>query len=120
MVPLPVARRWSIGLAIIAVIWIALGVMLYQTPTTTRVPVAAIQPPYPTVPNLARGTRDAALKGAQIVVWPEGALNTNPRQRNSDVFQRLAKENNVYLVIGFGAARAERLVQSSGCGITAG
>ncbi|NTU64747.1 MAG: hypothetical protein HGB05_15445 [Chloroflexi bacterium] len=34
-------------------------------------------------------------------MWPEGALNYDPRQRNSDVFQRLAKENNVYLVIGF-------------------
>jgi apolipoprotein N-acyltransferase len=109
MVPLPVARRWSIGLAVIAVIWIALGALLYQTPTTPRVPVAAIQPRYPTVPNLARGTRDAALKGAQIAVWPEGALNYDPRQRNSDVFQRLAEENSVYLVIGFGLRAPEGL-----------
>ena len=61
------------------------------------------------MPNLARGTRDAALKGAQIVVWPEGALNYDPRQRNSDVFQRLAQENNVYLVIGFGLRATEGL-----------
>ena len=107
--PLPVARRWSIGLGVIAVIWIVLGAALYQTPTTPRVTVAAVQPHYPTVPNLARGTRDAARKGAQIVVWPEGALNYDPRQRNSDVFQRLAKENNVYLVIGFGLRAIEGL-----------
>ncbi|NTU65848.1 MAG: carbon-nitrogen hydrolase family protein, partial [Chloroflexi bacterium] len=108
-VPMPLARRWAIGLGLIALIWIVLGAALYQTPTTPRVTVAAIQPHYPTVPNLARGTRDAARKGAQIVVWPEGALNTDPRQRNSDVFQRLAKENNVYLVIGFGLRAPEGL-----------
>ena len=51
--PLPLARRWPIGLSIIAVIWIALGAVLYQTPTT------------------------------------------DPRQCNSDVFQRLAKEPRV-------------------------
>ncbi len=107
--PLPVARRWSIGLGVIAVIWIALGAALYQTPTTSRVTVAAIQPYQSTVPNLARGTRAAALKGAQIVVWPEGALNYDPRQRNSDVFKRLAQENHVYLVIGFGLRAAEGL-----------
>jgi apolipoprotein N-acyltransferase len=107
--PLPVARRWSIGLGVIAVVWIALGAMLYQTPTTPRVTVAGVQPYQPTVPNLARGTREAALKGAQIVVWPEGALNYDPRQRNSDVFQRLAQENNVYLVIGFGLHAPEGL-----------
>jgi apolipoprotein N-acyltransferase len=107
--PLPVARRWSIGLGVIALIWIALGAVLYQTPATPRVTVAAIQPYRPTVPNLARGTRDAARKGAQIVVWPEGALNYDPRQRNSDVFQRLAQENNVYLVIGFGLRAPEGL-----------
>jgi apolipoprotein N-acyltransferase len=107
--PLPVARRWSIGLGVVAVIWIALGAMLYQTPATPRATVAAIQPYQPTVPNLARGTRDAARKGAQIVVWPEGALNYDPRQRNSDVFQRLAQENNVYLVIGFGLRATEGL-----------
>jgi len=107
--PLPVARRWSIGLGIIALIWIVLGAVLYQTPTTPRVTVAAIQPYQPTVPNLARGTRNAARKGAQIVVWPEGALNYDPRQRNNDVFQRLAQENNVYLVIGFGLRAPEGL-----------
>jgi apolipoprotein N-acyltransferase len=103
------ARRWSIGLGAIALIWIALGMALYQTPTTPRVTVAGVQPHYPTVPNLARGTRDAALKGAQIVVWPEGALNYDPRQRNSDVFQRLARDNHVYLVIGFGLQAPEGL-----------
>lgn len=107
--PLPLARRWSIGLGVIALIWIGLGTALYQTPTTPRVNVAAVQPHTPTVPNLARGTHEAALKGAQIVVWPEGALNYDPRQRNSDVFQRLARENNVYLVIGFGLRAPEGL-----------
>jgi apolipoprotein N-acyltransferase len=107
--PLSLARRWSIGLGVSAAIWIALGAALYQTPTTPRVTVAAVQPYQPTVPNLARGTRDAARKGAQIVVWPEGALSYDPRQRNSDVFQRLAKENNVYLVIGFGLRATEGL-----------
>jgi apolipoprotein N-acyltransferase len=101
-VSLPLARRWSIGLGVIALIWIALGAVLYQTPTTSRVTVAAVQPHTPTVPNLARGTRAAVLKGAQIVVWPEGALSYDPRQRNSDVLQRLARDNHVYLVIGFG------------------
>ena len=107
--PLPVARRWSIGLGVIAVIWIALGAALYQAPKTPTVTVAAIQPYQPTVPNLARGTREAALKGAQIVVWPEGALNYDPRQRNSDVFQRIAQENRVVLVIGFGWRSLEGL-----------
>jgi apolipoprotein N-acyltransferase len=107
--PLPLARRWSIGLGVLAVMWITLGFALYQTPATPRVTVAAVQPHYSTVPNLARGTRDAALKGAQIVVWPEGALNYDPRQRNSDVFQRMARENKVYLVIGFGLRAPEGL-----------
>jgi apolipoprotein N-acyltransferase len=105
--PLPLARQWSIGLGAIALIWIVLGIALYQTSARPRVTVAAVQPHAPTMPNLARGTRKAALKGAQIVVWPEGALNYDPRQRNSDVFQRLAHDNNVYLVIGFGLRATE-------------
>jgi apolipoprotein N-acyltransferase len=115
--PLPLARRWSIGLAVIAVIWIALGAALYQTPSTPRVTVAAVQPYQPNVPNLTRGTRDAARKGAQIVVWPEDALNTDPRQRcvpTAGARQQRVSRHRLW------APRAGRVVQSSGRGVAAG
>lgn len=43
------------------------------------------------------------------VVWPEGALKYDPRERNSDVFQRLTRDNHVSVVIDFGLQAPEGL-----------
>lgn len=40
--------------------------------------------------------------GAEIVIWPEGALSFDPKVENSTTFINLARELNVYLVIPYG------------------
>jgi apolipoprotein N-acyltransferase len=66
--------------------------------------VAAIQPGLTAnqeekTRELVEQTREAAAQGAQLIVWPEGALNFDPRLR-ADLFEPLAKETGAYLALG--------------------
>ena len=109
----PLRRRlalyWLAGIASILILWSALGLtMLGQSSVAgSSVKVAAIQPG--NSPNqqtqtgtLLEQTRQAASQDAQLVVWPEGALNYDPRLVHTDDFTSLVRETGVYLVLGYG------------------
>jgi len=46
-------------------------------------------------------TYTAAAQGAQIIVWPEMALDFDPQVEHTAVFQSLANDTGAYLVIGY-------------------
>lgn len=52
--------------------------------------------------RLIEDTKKAKELGAQIVVWPEGALSYDPKVENSETFKNLVKELKIYLVIPYG------------------
>jgi apolipoprotein N-acyltransferase len=99
------AARWvSITLAV-ALAWAASSLLMFRPSTTSTVRVAAVQPTaeltYTQWGSLVELTREAAQKGARIVVWPEGALLEDPQTTRTAQLRELAKETNTYLVIGY-------------------
>lgn len=108
-VPWPLARRWLIVTAGLAALWIGLGLIQFQPATTPTVRVAVVQPGVPNLPNLRRGTREAAHQGARVIVWPEGALGFDPQVTRSVELKALAAETGAYLVVGYGFTTSQGL-----------
>jgi apolipoprotein N-acyltransferase len=103
------ARRWGIGVAAVLLAWVALSMSLLGQAAAPgpSIRVAAIQPEdSPTVElhvqNLIAQTRQAAGQGAQLVVWPEGALPFDPQVSHSAELRALVRETGVYLALGYG------------------
>jgi apolipoprotein N-acyltransferase len=46
-------------------------------------------------------TRQAAARGARVVVWPEETLDYDPRVTNTDWIPALLRQTGVYLAMGF-------------------
>ncbi|MDI6843446.1 MAG: nitrilase-related carbon-nitrogen hydrolase [Anaerosomatales bacterium] len=106
-------RRWVAGVLAALVAWTALSVALLRTPTTPRVRVAALHydagaPPWSGVDRFSALTRDAARRGARIVVWPEMAIEGDPQTAGADAFRRLAAETDAYLALGYVVQATER------------
>lgn len=120
----------SLGIpAAVTAIWVASSLYLFHDISTRMGPsvrVAAVQPglefatpgtlisagndaPQRTedqriqeqIAELTSMTREAASKGAKVVVWPEEALDYDPRVHHTEWVPALVKETNVYLVMGF-------------------
>lgn len=51
--------------------------------------------------HLAELTRQAALEGAELVVWPEEVLDYDPRVNRTEWIPQLVSSTGVYLVAGF-------------------
>ncbi len=51
--------------------------------------------------TLIENSYRASERGAKIIVWPEGALNYDPREEKSERFKALAAETESYIVIGY-------------------
>lgn len=121
---------WSMAIPLAAVaIWTAASLLIYRHVSSTMGPevrVAAVQPDlHNATPgtlisagNVAPGrpeeqrvkdqiaqltamTREAAAKGAKVVVWPEETLNYDPRVNHIDWIPALLRETGVYLAMGF-------------------
>jgi apolipoprotein N-acyltransferase len=96
--------------------WAALSVALLDPPGGSAVRIAALQPghhrrdvgPTPKARDramldlLGAQTRKAALQGAQLIVWPEGALSADPTVSYSDEIAGLARASGAYLFVGYG------------------
>lgn len=115
-------RRWSLAAGIVVVAWTALSLGLYSTASTSalKVRVAAIQPNLPRAAHLDKETsqetrldtlgiqtRDAAARGAQLIVWPELGLGFDPQTEHSAELRALAAETGAYIVIGYGLETGE-------------
>ncbi len=57
--------------------------------------------------RLIEDTKKAKELGAQIVVWPEGALSFDPKLENSEIFKNLTKELEIFLVIPYEVIEAK-------------
>jgi apolipoprotein N-acyltransferase len=115
---LPLAKRWAFGSAAVLTVWIAVSLVQYNLPlTTSTVKVAAIQPSLSPIitanqnqddiaasirSRMVEQTQSAAQDGAQVIVWPEGALMWDPQIDSTQIdFARLAQDTNAFLAIGY-------------------
>ncbi len=109
-------RRWLIVAGAILAVWMGLSLALFRAPPEPMVRVAAIQPATSPIIAANRGqddlvaqlharlveqTREAAAQGADVIVWPEGALQYDPQAQDPLGLVELARETGSYLVIGY-------------------
>jgi apolipoprotein N-acyltransferase len=121
---------WSLGVpTVVAVVWAATSLYMFHDISTRMGPsvrVAAVQPGLENatpgtlisagdddsgrtedqriqaqIAELSSMTREAAAKGAKVVVWPEEALDYDPRAHHTEWVPALVRETKVYLVMGF-------------------
>lgn len=126
----PVPRRvtrWALGgVAALAVAWVVTSVIVLsvvQSELGPEVRVAAVQPgpPFGEKPavedpsnaaelrdRLSAQTREAAARGAKLVVWPEEMLPYNPATQRGAWVRNLTRETGVYLITGYGNSTAAR------------
>ncbi len=106
-------RAWTLGVLVALVAWTALSLALFRTPTTPTVRAAALHydagVPWSGVDKFSELTRQAAQDGAQIVVWPEIAIEGDPQVTRTAEFRQLAAETNAYLVLGYFAKVTEQV-----------
>ena len=93
----------------LAVLWVAASVALLDEPDPDLT-VAAVQT------GVERGsagweeryrrdiaqTREAARRGADLVVWNENGLRIDPQRQRTEELRALARETGVHLAIGYG------------------
>ncbi|MFN3308421.1 MAG: apolipoprotein N-acyltransferase [Anaerolineales bacterium] len=106
-------RNWMGGVLVALILWIALSLALYRTPTTPTVRVAALHYdagiPWSAVDKFSQLTRQAAQDGARIIVWPEGAIDGDPQVTRTAEFRQLAAESNAYLSLGYVVRQNEQV-----------
>jgi apolipoprotein N-acyltransferase len=119
------ARNWLLGAGLLCAVWLALSAGLFASLGSHSVRVAAIQPDYKSLwtaqeiasntlstaryreihnqlfERLVVQTRAAAEQGAELIVWPEGALNIDPQSVLTRPLRDLAAETNAYLVLPY-------------------
>ena len=91
-------------------VWIGISLIMFGRgmPDGGRtVHAAALQPGFKAVSDegvfrLIALTEEAALQGAELVVWPEGALPFDPQEKFTGELRRLTEERELHLVIGYG------------------
>ena len=114
-VPARVATRW-LGVALVALFsWSALCA-LSQMDGATTVRIGVLQPGHrrhdftgttsererAMLTLLSQQTREAARRGARVIVWPEAALGSDPQVAFPVELAALARETSAYLVVGYG------------------
>jgi len=111
--PRRMVRGWVLGVAAAFVVWAGLSLVLFHPANAPTVRAAALHydagVPWNGVERFTELTRQAAQEGAQIVVWPEIAIQGDPQVRNTAAFRQLAAETGAYLTLGYGLEVTERL-----------
>jgi len=106
-------RNWGFGVLAALVAWVALSLALFRPPASATVRVAALHydagVPWEGVDRFMELTREAAEQGAQIVVWPEMAIQGDPQVVNTAEFRQLAAETETYLALGYFVPVDERV-----------
>ncbi|MBW6465311.1 MAG: hypothetical protein K0B06_02260 [Brevefilum sp.] len=101
-------RKVSIGVGTALVAWAVLSLVMFQ-PKPGTLTVAAIHPALQVqdaedefrLGILYDATRMAAQRGAELIVWNEGALPFDPKMTHTTTLQALAAETNAHLSIGY-------------------
>jgi apolipoprotein N-acyltransferase len=107
-------RNWIFGVLATLGAWTGLSLALFRPAMTPTVRAAALHydagmPAWSGVDKFSELTRQAALEGARIVVWPEMAIKDDPQTTNTAAFRRLAAETNAYLILGYFVQVTERV-----------
>jgi apolipoprotein N-acyltransferase len=109
-VPVPGGRaaRWLVGIGLLLAAWIGLSAVLLapEAPSGPAVRVAAVQPALRVesdegLRRLANLSREAAARGAELIVWHEAALPFDPQASHTEDLRALAEETGAHLVIGY-------------------
>lgn len=108
------AKKVFILALLVLVLWTSLSVSLYKNANSKTVKVGVIQANPAQFGSIGSSSfrntltahlitlsKEAAQKGAQIILWPEGALNYDPKVENSALFKDFTKETNTYLIIPY-------------------
>jgi len=120
------SRAWLIGTGAVFIVWIALSLILMIPQEQDTIRVAAVQPFFKSFwteeeiatntlspmryqevydqlfDRLLSRTNTAADQGAELIVWPEGALNFDPQQTHTQSLRSLTADTKAYLVIPYG------------------
>jgi len=106
-VPRPQALRWVAAVALMVVTWVGGSAALLSLPADSaeEIRVAAVQPAFRIESEeglwrLFDLTR-RAYRGADLVVWHEGALPFDPQANHTEELRALAAEIGAHLVIGY-------------------
>lgn len=110
-------RGWQVGGSALLVVWVAVSLVLWNIPLgTPKVTVAAIQPDSSVIVSaniddvalaermrdrMKEQSREAATKGAQFIVWPEGSLLWDPQVEDQIDLRGLAAETDAHLAVGY-------------------
>lgn len=123
-------RRWLTIAGGTLAGWVALSLLLFATPAdqgSTTARVAAIQPSASPIlsaftdreelvaelqARMVAQTREAAAQGAEVIVWPEGALQVDPQETDALGLIDLARETGAHLVIGYVAEVSDTLFRN--------
>lgn len=109
------AGKVVIIILLIVISWVSLSLMLYRNASSETIKVGVIQAnPYQFDSSIGSSpfrkaitdklldlSYDAVNKGAQVVLWPEGALDYDPKVYNSETFMSFAQKTNAYLIIPY-------------------
>ena len=115
--------------ALVSILWVAVSMVLYASVSNRMGPAVRVATVQPGLANASPGTlisagdmgsgrseeqrrndqiaelsemtRQAAARGARIVVWPEETLDYDPRLVNTDWIPALLRQTGVYLAMGF-------------------
>jgi len=116
-------------IAAVSILWVAASMVLYTAVSNRMGPAVRVATVQPGLANATPGTliaagdmtpgrseqqrrteqiaelsdltRQAAARGARIVVWPEETLDYDPRVSNIDWLPALVRQTGVYLAMGF-------------------
>lgn len=114
VVPVSLAARWcAVAFGAVAV-WTVSSIALRPHGGAT-VRIAALQPGRPSLPRgsprelrdrhmlavLSEQSRRASSQGAKVIVWPEGALASDPQLAYRAELASLARETGAYLFVGY-------------------
>ena len=103
-----VGRSAALAVGGLLVAWAGASVLMMDSASPT-VRVAAVQNGLPNDDRRAPDrleryiaqTREAAARGARLVVWNEGGLRFDPQREHTAELRALARETDAYLVMGY-------------------
>ena len=120
-------RRWLMGTGAALVVWVILSLILFRTPDTPTIRVAALQPEVSPIVSANQGkaelveqlharlieqTREAAAQGAKFIIWPEAVLQVDPQVDDALGLTELAQELGIYLAVGYVADVSEGIFRN--------
>jgi apolipoprotein N-acyltransferase len=104
------------GVLALTAVWIVVSLVQYSAapPVGGELRVATVQAntvhdPQVELRRLMDGTREAASRGARLVVWREGGLKFDPQRERSDELRALAAETGAHIAIGYGLSEPSGL-----------